>query len=99
PELPLEVVEQRPHVHAADVDTAVDRRRDRLDALLQVPDAAGVVDTACRVDVVVQGRTDLGDEHRNVRVLAAHAGEAFVQPPRDGSDTCAHHRPRWVDQL
>ena len=57
---PLEVVQQRPHVVAADVDTLAERLEDRPQVRLQVVDPVPVVDGPV-LDDVMGSQTVLGD--------------------------------------
>src|SRR3954447_15375573 len=59
--LPLEVVQQRPHVVAADVDPVGDRGGQRGDVVLQVGDAPRVLQLAVRDLAVLEGGAVLGD--------------------------------------
>src|SRR5580765_6101263 len=92
---PLEVVEQRPHVVAADVDTLVDRTFDRGDVVAQVGDALRVLDDRLPVHRwVLERGAVLGDHERDRAVVAAQAQQQGRQRAR--LDRPAHRRPRTV---
>src|SRR4051812_26693825 len=84
--LPFEVVEQRPDVVAAHVDTLRARAIDRSDVLAQVADAPLVVD-GVSIDEVVERRSVLGDDERQVAVVALDPNEQLGQRLRDDRPT------------
>src|SRR5437868_4495533 len=67
--LPLEVVEQRPDVVAAEVDALLAGAVDRGDVRAQVPET-GLVRDDVAVEPVVERGAVLGDHHRDVAVVA-----------------------------
>src|SRR3954470_5957610 len=93
--LPLEVVEQRPDVVAAHVDTGRDRTLDGLDVAAEVRDALGILDHGLPVGhgVVVRGAV-LGDHERDVAVVALEAHQERGQGRR--LDRPPHRRQRPV---
>src|SRR3954471_11688485 len=68
--LPFEVVEQRPDVVAAHVDALRTRTLHRVDVTAEVRDAFGVVDDRIAVEAVVERGAVLGDQQRDVAVVA-----------------------------
>src|SRR5215813_2768398 len=70
--LPLEVVEQRPDVVAANVDALGASLLDGRDVLAQVGDPALIVDRAV-VEPVLEGCAVLGDQQREIAVVSLDA--------------------------
>src|SRR4051794_11772822 len=86
--LPFEVVEQRPDVVAAHVDALLDRALDGADVLLEERDATRILDDVAAVQLVVEGGAVLGDQQRDVAVVALQAHEQLGQRLRQ--DRPAH---------
>src|SRR5436190_19430293 len=89
--LPLEVVEQRPDVVAADVDAGGHGALDGRDVLAQVRDAIRVFDDRVPVERRIgEGRAVLGDHERDLAVVALEPQEQRGE--RVGLDPPAHRR-------
>ena len=79
PVLPLEVVEQRPDEVAAHVDPGGDRLLDGREVPLDVGDPERVLDHVGAVEAVVEGGAVLGDQQRQVAVVALQPDEQLRQ--------------------
>src|SRR6476620_2447058 len=84
--LPLEVVEQRPHVVAADVGSLGAGALERLDVAVDVRQPPVVVDGAVAVHLVVERSAVLCDHERDVPVVTLEPEQQLGQRGR-------HHRP------
>src|SRR3954454_24150672 len=76
---PLEVVQQRPHEVAAQVDALADRAVGRAEVPVEVLDADRVVDLAVVALLVGDGGAVLGDVERYAGVVAADPREELVE--------------------
>src|SRR5436190_8131482 len=86
--LPLEVVEQRPDVVAADVDPLTDGELDRGDVVAQVGNSVGVLDDGVPVDRrVLERGAVLGDHERHAAVIP-------LQAQQQGRERARLDRPR-----
>src|SRR5215471_4942172 len=92
---PLEVVEQRPHVVAADVDSLLASALERFDVTRDVCQPALVLDHLAPVQVVVERGAVLGDQEGNAAVVALQTEEELGQRGRD--DRPAHRGVLDVD--